>query len=411
MKKLQKTIFSMLMALGLLLSIAGCGAPQDSQPSDSASGAPTETPDTSPDVSPEESTDPAEGSQALGQYYTGDVAGMTAFFHFNEDGTYYCAFYDGGMTDAGTYTVVDGTLDYYTEYDGDAKTFVESSKQTAERYVELTSYGQSATDTQIPLVDDTLASVNNAMTHCMVLTRDDSFADPNGVESNFRYVVLQLFAENNSVKTLTLYHDMSYEDLTGDLMTDGSYTIDGDGSYTLTESLEGTVFTLNVDAEGAATLTGGEEEKTLRNAIVSERTFEGEFELTTVDGETINVIQGQTAQAVLECNAADGTYTLSAHLEMYSGSVVLDFVLDEGTYEEGTDATYMDMIPTFAFNSNNEGAEINVERQFDQQALTATYTVSLNLSAVTATIPFNGADFTPAITGSGTVTLTYTVEM
>ena len=405
MKKFsKKTLFSVLaMLMALCLMLSACGGTTDSQQSD-------DVPGTSADPTDSQSNPTGSEQTSVVGYYTGNVGGMTSFFHFNEDGTYYCAFYEGGMTDAGTYTVVEGTLEYYTEYDGDTKTFVENSKQTADCYIELTSYGEGVTDSKIPLVDDQLASVNTSMTHCFILTKDESYADPNGIETNFRYVVLQLFAENNSVKTLTLYHDMSYEDLTGDLMADGTYTIDGEDTYTLSESLGGPVSALVVDENGAATLTTDGTEKQLRDALLSDSVFEGEFVLATVEGETTDIIQGQTATVVLNCNAAEGTYTLDAHLEMYSGAVVLDFVLDEGTYVEGTDATYMNMIPTFEFTSNNEGTNITVERVFDTATMVATYTVAVTLSEVPVTIPFSGSDFVPVITGDGTATLTYTVQ-
>ena len=389
-KTTQKNLLSLLAILmTLVLALTACGESKE----------------------PEASTDALPQETSVVGYYTGNIGSMTAFFHFNEDGTYYCVFYDGGMTDAGTYTVVDAALDYYTEYDGDAKEFVEASKKTADKYIELTSYGDGVTENQLPLVDNQIASVNTSMTHCIALTKDDSFNDPNGLETNFRYVIAQLYAENNSVKVFTLYHDMSYEDLTGDLMADGTFTIDGDGVYTLTDSATNAVSTLTVKEDGTAVLKAGDEEKTLRSAILSDRVFEGEFELTTVVGETIDIIQGQTASVVLNCNAADGTYVLNAHLEMYSGAVALDFVLDEGTYVEGTDATYMDMIPTFEFTSNNAANKYTIEREFDAATYTAIYTVTVTLSEAETTIPFNGFDFTPAVSGEGTVTLTYTVQL
>lgn len=206
------------------------------------------------------------------------------------------------------------------------------------------------------------------MAKLIVLSENSDYADPQSIESSMRVEIVKLFAENNSLKTLVLYHDMSYEDLTGSTMSTGTFKIGSDSTYTLTDEFTEAETTLTVNADGTATLG----EMTLSNKIAADREFKGTVskDELSIGGDAESVLGAAITvgdfDVTLSCNGADNTYSLGVKVTVAAADMTLDLNLAGGTFVEDTDPVYADMIPKFEFTpAADSGVTAAIEREFD----------------------------------------------
>lgn len=188
----------------------------------------------------------AEGNPVLEGVYDLEKNdfGMETFYHFNADGTYYASFFMGAVTDAGTYEIKDEELAYMVSAGADGTAGTEDDEMaTATQIVELVSY-VNPTPVKVAYVDGKLVDISLAgMANHRTMALTEGKAYDASTETPIK--VVNLYADNLEGNTLTLYHDKSFVDYTGEMGIYGTWVKNEDGSYTLTdEDDEDNVFTL-----------------------------------------------------------------------------------------------------------------------------------------------------------------------
>ena len=327
--KAMKKIGAILCSLAMILSLAalsGCTSGNDnaSQPPDPAA----------PD-STEQQASITDG------YYTTQINGMLCFYRFNEDNTYYGYFFDGGVTDAGTYELANKSMDYYETYKED-ETPDENSKKTASQVIALTSYAGGEVQ-EIPLDGDRLCDFTaGGMKHHAFMDHEPDFAY-NAEEMEPAIVVQTLYANNDSGMTLTLYHNRTFVDYTGDARVGGTWA-PADGGYTLTTE-GGDAYTLTMGDPESTYVKGGETvtltAKVTSGAVAATFEPDGEVAIFGVPG------MDDGANSAVKLAVYDND-TMELIADIFGNEVVVD----KGTYTVDTTGP----IPayTFAFESAGE---------------------------------------------------------
>lgn len=330
MKTVKKvlSIFCALTLIAGLLALSGCSnnASETSQP-------PSEEP--SGEVS-----EPVSGEAKLTDgYYKTDISGLPSFYRFNEDGTYYGYFFDGGVTDAGTYEVVDKSVDYYETYNDGAAD--ESSKKTAPQVIALTSYAGGEVQ-EIAFDGDKLCDFTAGGMSSHVFMDHDAAFDYNADDMEPAIAVQTLYANNDAGMTLTLYHNRTFVDYTGDTRVGGTWDQSANG-YDLTAE-DGTKYTLTLTDNGASYEKGGETvelaNKLTAGEVVAEFVPEAAVPVTGVPG-----MEGPS-----DCEVkllVYGNDTMELVTDIFGNEVVVD----KGTYTVDTSGP----IPAYAFTFESAG--------------------------------------------------------
>lgn len=268
----------------------------------------------------------AEGNTVLDGVYDmeNNDFGMETYLHFSPDGTYYAHFFMGAVVDAGTYEVKDEELVYLVSAGEDGTAGTEDDvTATAAQIVEMISY-TNPTLVKVAyvdgkLVDYSLAGMANHRT--MALTEGKAYDPAN--ETPIAIVVL--YADNLEGNTLTLYHDKSFADYTGDWGVFGTWTKNEDGSYTLIdEDDEDNVLTLTVNEDGTAAYAAADGEAKLLTTTV------GPVAVNVFKAEGVQVASGDTtmgADVTLNCYD-DGTCVLLVNIT----AIGMEVEADKGTY-------------------------------------------------------------------------------
>ena len=312
---MRKTLAVLLAAL-MLLALAACGGKQEPDP----------TPNTEQDEP--QTSGQAAMSDGIYELENNDI-GMKVFVRFNENNTYYGYYFDGGVTEAGTYELLDEALDYDA---GD-------STGTAPKTMVLTSY-QGAE--QRWAYDDTQdkflgVSIGGMMTNRILAHNAEYAYDP--ATDELPITVCVYYADNNAGASLTLYHDRTFVDYTGDMMDEGTWEKSGD-AYTLTSTENaGETYTLTVSGATADYDKSGAVLK-LTDAI------------TNSEVSLINTFLAEDAQVGLPMSVdvridcySDGTCKTMVYVEQ----VDADLEVDSGTYTVADVFNY-----TFSFETAGE---------------------------------------------------------
>lgn len=251
-----------------------------------------------------------------------------SFVHFNEDGSYYSSYFDKAVVDAGVWEVLDEELEYSVDAgpNGDANTVEDNTKAAAAQVVALTSY-QTGETVKIAYVDDQLCDMSMAgLANHRNLAHDAGYAyNPATDETSIQLYVF--YAGNSIGSNITLSHDRSFVDVTGDTFMDGTWEMGETGTYALTYS-DGTEGTLTVDASGKTAVL----EKTGADALDLSYTYEEGGEEA---GEVTTVLRAEDQQVGLPMAVAlrldclsDGTCKLVVEVAQ-TGQ---EMQLDQGTY-------------------------------------------------------------------------------
>lgn len=351
---------------------------------------------TSSDTSTSESSSSSvsqEGAAITDGYYTTSVSNLPCFLHFNEDGTYYASYFDGGVTDAGTYEVTDKELEYYETYnDGVAD---ESSKKTAKQVVVLTSYVGGAVQ-EIAFDGDRLCDFTmGGMSNHAFMDHDASY-DYVAEDMEPSIVVQTLYYNNDSGMTLTLYHDRSFVDYTGETRVSGSWA-PAENGYTLTPE-SGEEWTLTIDGQNAVCVRG-DEEQALTTSVV--------------EGSVIASFTAAEAVPVTGVPGMDGPVDATVSLNVYDDNTAElianiydnDVIVDRGTCQIDTSG----QVPAYAFTFEN-GGEVATEPDYTS-ATASSIVLNLNYTCTdapcSAEIGGNAMDLSLSL--EATLSFTYTL--
>ncbi len=325
----MKRFIPLLICACVLLSTAGCS---DNKTSSTNSGSSSNS-STSSDVQSNNDSSSVSEPDANKEVsitdgiYEETKIGMKTFYRFNEDGTYYAFFFDGGIMEAGTYEILDQSKDYREEQESDegAKTL------TAPQTIVTTSYAGKVTE--IAYADDTLQDCNlGGMSSYRFLHHNAEYPyDPATDEQAI--VVYTFYADNAAGNTLTLYHNRTFVDYTGDVGKEGTWEKISDTEFTLTDE-DGNAASLIIDGKNAKY-----GDKELADSIIDENA-----------GGVINTYRVDAAEVGLPMTVGiriDCYDDATCKLIIEVAEIGAELLADEGTYE--LDATVF--TPTFHFNS------------------------------------------------------------
>ena len=319
-----KTLFlTIVLSMGMLFG--GCADNAGQQESSQESGT------TENGSGMEEDSSEASGEvQMWDGYYQDTSTGLLSFVRFNEDGTYYAKYFNGGVMEAGTYQVLDEEMEYFVDggADEDFATEDDNTKATASRVVELTSY-KTGEAVKIAFDNDQMCDMSlGGMANHRTLTHDAEYAyDPDTDETAIELFVF--YAGSSMGSNFILSHNRTFTDVTGDTFLDGSWTMKTAGEYALTYS-DGTeaVLTVATDGKSAVLARAGEElalrdtfeeSSDLSNAVVLSLTAEDaqvglpmgvNLRLDCYGDNTCKLLV-EVAQIGAELEADQGTYSVS----------------------------------------------------------------------------------------------------
>ena len=394
----KKSILSMLLILTtVMLMMAGCGQPakesgSDTKTDENMTVGESETKETQSAAGTDSTKEAAGDVSMTDGYYFENTTGLNSFYHFNEDGTYYGKFFDGGMTDAGTWKLLEEEMEYSVSggADGDFGTLEDNEKATASQVIELTSYLNGASlkiayDND-KLCDTTLGgmALNKTLEHK---------ADYNYVASveETPIIIAEFYANDSVGSMLTLNHDKTFGDTTGDTYLNGTWEMTDSKNYTLTYA-DGTTASLVIsDDNKSAALTLADGAKLALSASVEE---EGEATVVmTLEAKEAQVGLPMGVDVLLNAYS-DGT----CELAVYVAAVDATLVADTGTYTA-------DAAMQFVFTFEKAG-EIAGTPNYET-ATESGVDVSADYAA-DVTVEFNGAE-TP-LTINSTLTGTYQAQ-
>jgi hypothetical protein len=319
-----------------MLTLSACGGSETTTTTTTA--APEETTTEAPEETTTEATEPEETGIAAGRFEI-TVPGaedLETYIKFNGDGTYYAFFFGGGVIEAGTYEVVDEAVEYFADAgaDGDYATAEDNTVETSEQAVVFTSY-EGKTQT-VAYVDNELRDMElGGMSSNQTAIHNPEFEyDPANEQA---VVVRQYFFDGQEGASLTLYHNKTFVDYTGEIGDEGTWEMNDDGSFTLTS-------TENDDAE--YTLTGDQ-------AAASYEKGSETLELSATAGDAaVMVFEAKEIQVGLPMPVdmrldlmADG----SVKAFIYVAAVDADLEVDAGTYTVADIFNY-----TFTFETAGE---------------------------------------------------------
>jgi hypothetical protein len=311
----KKSMLAVILALVLMMAVlpAGCGKADDAAKGNGSK---------ENDAKTDEATDAKSGEvQMWDGYYYYIIAdmGIESFVRFNEDGTYYASYFDDAATDAGTYEVLDEELDYYPDTTGDDVGDADGEAVKASQVVALTSYVTGETQ-KVAYVDDALLdmSLGGLGNHRNLRHKADYAYVVENEEMPIE--IAAYFAGGSTGSAITLGHNGSFMDATGDELLEGIWEQKGAGEYALTYD-DGTKGTLKIaDDKKTAELTRGDE-------VVVVEAMGAEGSMFTLSNPSVEVGVPITVELRLDC-AEDGT----CELFLVVSQVDAEISIDKGTY-------------------------------------------------------------------------------
>ena len=372
---MKKRVLSVLLVTigSAMLMMAGCKKQEDS--TEKATEAVTSAVTEEETDTETETTD--EASMTDGYYYE-ESTGRPSFYRFNEDGTYYASLLGGGVTDAGTYELKDEELEYYADggKDGDINTLEDNTIVTAKQVIEIVSYKggepiKMAFDNN-RLCDISLAGIANHRNM-------DHVPDyPYNPEVDEVAIEVYLFYANESAgSTITLSHNRTFMDVTGDVMCEGTWEMLMPGEFILVYEEEENTGTLNVSEDGKSAVLvtpAGEEIALVMSLDEEEDLQEVVLSLTAVE-QQVGLPMGVDVR--VDCYADE-----TCKLIIYVAAVGADLEVDAGTYT---------ISPTYQFEFQFETAgTINGTPNYET-ANEEGLEVSL-IYVADGTVEFNGAE-------------------
>lgn len=308
----MKKALAMLLSLSLMLCflLVGCGG----EPAESSAP---------PEESPSDTGSPAGSTAMTDGIYEETTIGMKTFYRFNEDGTYYALFFGGSVVEAGTYEVTDKETEYREEGTTGETAATLKSSQT----VVTTSY--QGVVTEIAYADDTLQDCNlGGMAGYRFLHHNAEYSYDAASEEQ-PLPIYTFYADNLSGNSLTLYHNKTFIDYTGDVGVEGTWEKTSEFAFSMTDE-NGNTSTLAIDGDNAVY-----NDKTLSSKIVNEgepivintyRVDETEVGLPMPVALRIDCYDNSTCKLIVEVAA------VGQELEADNGTYELDELMYSPTF-------------------------------------------------------------------------------
>lgn len=162
---------------------------------------------------------------------------LKCFYHFNEDGTWYGYFFDGGVVQAGTYEIIDG-IPYISDKGADGQFNTEDDvKATSDYAIACKTY--DGKEINLAVVGDTMPDAElGGMTSNRVLEhkKDYAYVAKNEEVPIALYV---FYADNRVGASMTLYHDHTYVEFASEMGDEGTWSTEDNITFTLTSSWDG----------------------------------------------------------------------------------------------------------------------------------------------------------------------------
>lgn len=260
---------------------------------------------------------------------------MKCFYHFNEDGTWYGYFFDGGVVQAGTYEIVDG-IPYISDKGADGEFNTEDDvKATSDYAIACKTY--DGKEVNLAVVGDTMPdaemggmSYNRLMEH----KKDYEYVAKNEELPIALYV---FYADNRVGASLTLYHDHTYVEFASEMGDEGTWSTEDYTTFTLTSGWDGEA-SLVVNGGNATYTTTDGTEIAMADAVKSD----GPVQVFEVKEAEVGLPMGVDVR--IECYD-DGT----CKLLVYVAAVDANLEADAGTYAVENSFNY-----TFQFEKAGE---------------------------------------------------------
>lgn len=304
---MMKKALAMLLSMTLVLSfmLAGCGE----KPADGSA--------------PPDSSSPTGEAKLTDGIYEETTIGLKTFYRFNEDGTYYALFFNGGVIEAGTYEVVDKEKEYREEGPDDKAAATLKAPQT----IVTTSY--QGVVTEIAYADDTLQDCELAGMAGYRFLHHNAEYNYVPADEEQPLPIYTFYADNLAGNTLTLYHNKTFIDYTGDVGVEGTWEKTSEFAFSMTDE-NGNTATLAIDGDSA--IYG---DKTLSSKIVNEgepqvintyRVDETEVGLPMPVALRIDCYDNSTCKLIVEVAVAN------QELEADNGTYELDDLMYSPTF-------------------------------------------------------------------------------
>lgn len=386
MKKKNVIAICMAGALSAAMLLGGCGDSESASKQDPLSTEKTEQTEKTEGTENAGETEQASSGEAQmwDGYYQDTSTGLLSFIHFNEDGTYYSNYFENAVVDAGVWEILDEELEYSVDAgpDGDANTVEDNTKSIASQVVAMTSY-QSGETVKVAYVDDQLCDMSMAgLANHRNLAHDPEYAYNPAVDET-PITLFVFYADNNIGSNITVSHDKSFVDVTGDAFMDGTWEMSGAGVYELTYS-DGSGAVLTVDASGKSAVL----EKTDGSALELSHTYkeEGDSEVaTSLRAEEQQVGLPMSVALRLDC-LTDGTCKLIIEVAQTGQEIQVD----QGAYTVTETYKYlfsfdnagdMESVPDYA-NASEAGLDMTLTYQADIEVEADGQVMSFSIDSV-----------------------------
>lgn len=312
----KKSILAVILTLVLMMAVlpVGCGKTDDGTKENNAQSDDAQT-DNSKD---EENSGEVQMWDGYYYYIIADM-GIESFIHFNEDGTYYASYFDKAAVDAGTYEVLDEELEYYPDTSGDDVGDTDGEMAASSQVVAFTSFVTGETQ-KVAYVEDALLdmSLGGLGNHRNLRHKADYKYVAENEEMSIE--IAAYFAGGSTGSAITLGHNGSFMDATGDELLEGTWEQKNVGEYALNYD-DGTKGTLKIaDDKKTAELTRGDE-------VVTVEAMGAEGSAFTLSNPSVEVGVPITVELRLDC-AEDGT----CELFVVVSQINTEISIDKGTY-------------------------------------------------------------------------------
>ncbi len=312
----MKKLIAMVLCLALVFSLALTGCSEDPKPTESTK--PNTTQSTQPSESkPADEVTIYDGWYAWENWRNGAV-GLKTFIKLNENGTYYGLYFEGGVYEAGTFEIIEGTYSYRADGGADGEWGNDDDGfKDAPASIKFTTY-DGKTMTAAFADGNIYDAVLGGMASYANMFHEPEYEYDPAVEE-LPITVQTFYADNLAGNSLTLYHDLTFVDYTGEIGVEGTWEKTGDNEYTLTDE-NNAVNKLVIDGK-----TGTYGDKTLSSVIVEEGAP------TIIN--TFEVAEAQVGLPMPVALRIDCYSDATCKLYVIIEAIGAELLTDEGTYE------------------------------------------------------------------------------
>ena len=245
---------------------------------------------------------------------------MKCFYHFNDDGTFYGYFFDGGVVQAGTYEIVEG-VDYAADAGADGEYDTGDETMAVSDYaIACTTYdGQTFT---LPVAGDQIVDAPmGGMSNHRTLNHAADYAYV-GKNEEIPIAIRTFYADNRVGSSFTIYHDHSYVEYVSEMGDEGTWSTEDFTTFQLVSEWGGEAVLQVNGSEAAYTTVDGDV------LVLSDVITAGDDEVVyTFAAEGAEVGLPMPVDVKLVC-FGNG----KAEILVYVAAVDAELTADQGTY-------------------------------------------------------------------------------